>query len=52
MSSFFGNDYDKRKPVWKIYLDDAPEHVIRQTGLSRKELENVLQVLDEHRIIN
>lgn len=43
---------DERKPAWKIYLDEADETVIKQTGLSREKLKNVLDILHEYRIIN
>lgn len=53
MSSFgFGTWFDVRKPQWQTYLEDAPESVIRKTGLTRKELKKTLDVLHEHRIIN
>jgi hypothetical protein len=42
----------KHKPLWKSYLDDAPNHVIEETGLTKEQVENVLQVLYDHRIIN
>lgn len=48
----FGSWRIERKPNWKIYLEEAPDYVIRQTGLTKEELEKVLDVLDEHRIIN
>lgn len=42
----------ENEPVWKKYLRDTNDYVIGQTGLSRKKLEEVLDVLHEHRIIN
>jgi hypothetical protein len=42
----------ERRPVWKIYLQDAPESVIEKTGLEKEELEKILDILHEHRIIN
>lgn len=41
-----------KRPQWEIYLEDAPESVIRETGLSREKLKQVLEVLYENRIIN
>lgn len=43
---------DYKKPQWKTYLDDAPNYVIEETGLSREKLEQVLEVLYDHRVIN
>lgn len=43
---------DERKPNWKLYLEDAPEHLISRTGLDRGELERILDILHEERIIN
>lgn len=43
---------DYKKPQWKTYLEDAPEYVIQETGLSREKLQQVLATLHEHRIIN
>lgn len=40
------------KPLWKKYLEDAPDRVIEETNLSRDEIKKVLEVLYEHRIIN
>lgn len=48
----FGSWLDERKPNWKTYLEDAPEYVISETGHSREELEQILNILHEHRIIN
>lgn len=42
----------ERRPIWKIYLQDAPESVIEKTGLEKEELEKILDILHEHRIIN
>jgi hypothetical protein len=59
MSILFGSSssrtdmpYYYREPQWKAYLEDAPESVIKETGMSRKELQKTLEVLYEHRIIN
>lgn len=39
-------------PNWETYLENAPESVIKETGLSREKLKQVLETLYEHRIIN
>lgn len=48
----FGSWFEDKKPVWKIYLNDAPQSIIDETGLSREELEKILDILHENRIIN
>lgn len=40
------------KPNWETYLENAPESVIKETGLSRDKLKQVLNVLYESRVIN
>jgi hypothetical protein len=51
-SCSFGTWFDHQTPQWETYLSDAPESVIRKTGLPRKQLKQVLQVLYENRVIN
>lgn len=45
----FWSDYDK--PYWEVQLENAPESIIKQTGLTRKELERLLNYLQEEGII-
>lgn len=52
MSGFMLSSLKYKKPNWEMYLDDAPEGVIKETGLSREKLKQVMEVLYEHRIIN
>lgn len=40
------------KPNWESYLEDAPDYVIDETGLSREKLQKVLSILYKNRIIN
>lgn len=43
----------KHKPLWKTYLDNMPDYIIEEEiGLSKEQLEKVLDVLYEHRVIN
>lgn len=42
----------QQTPQWKKYLEDAPNFVIEETGLSREKLDKILSVLYDHRIIN
>lgn len=48
----FGTWGELDEPIWKKYLDDAPNSIVVETGLSRDELEKILDILYEHRIIN
>ena len=41
-----------RKPSWETYLESTPESVVKQTGLSREKLKQILEVLYENRVIN
>lgn len=41
-----------QKPTWKIYLEDTPDWKLKETGLSREKLHQVLDVLYDLRIIN
>lgn len=52
MSSFMLPSLKYKKPTYELYLEDAPKHVIEETGLSREKLKQVLDVLYEHRVIN
>lgn len=52
MSSFMLPSFKYRKPQWESYLEDAPESVIQETGLSREKLKQVLEIVYENRIIN
>lgn len=52
MPQQFGTWFTYRRPQWEIYLEDASESVIEETGLTREQLKRVLDVLHEHRIIN
>ena len=52
MSGFMLSSLKYNKPSWEIYIEDASESVIKETGLSREKLKQVLEVLYEHRIIN
>lgn len=50
--SFKGTFLYEPKKAWEHNLNNASEDVIRETGLSREKLEEVLQILDENRIIS
>lgn len=52
MSNFMLSGFKYKAPNWETYLEDAPEYVIQETGLSREKLKQVLDVLHDHRIIN
>lgn len=43
---------NEHRPLWKSYLEEASDYVIEQTGLTKEQLKDVLQVMYEHRIIN
>lgn len=45
--SWFFSRYD-----WDEKLMDASNRVIRETGLSREELQRILRILSEEEIIN
>lgn len=40
------------KPTWETNLEKASESVVEETGLSREQLQDILNVLYEHRVIN
>jgi hypothetical protein len=46
------NPWKLERANWETYLEDCPESVIRETGLSREKLKQVLQVMHDHRVIN
>lgn len=52
MSSLMLNGWKYRKPSWETNLEDAAESVIKETGLSREKLKQVMETLYEHRVIN
>lgn len=52
MSNPLLKGWQYKKPVWETYLEDCSESVIRETGLSREKLKEILQVMYENRIIN
>ncbi len=52
MSSLMLNGWKYKKPTWETNLEDASESVIRETGLSREKLKQVLETLYDNRIIN
>lgn len=53
MKEFFGFKLREiNEPVWKEYLRKSPEHIIRETGLSRERLEQVLEILYDNHIIH
>ena len=52
MSSLMLDGWKYKRPGWETYLEDAPEDVIRETGLSREKLKQVLEVMYDNRIIN
>lgn len=51
MSDKYGGWFSYVPPKWKEELKYAPEYVIEDTGLERRELERILEVLHEHKII-
>ena len=44
------NNY--QKPAWENYLENTPDWKLKETGLSREKLHQVLSVLHDLRIIN
>ena len=38
--------------TWEVRLDQCDEEDIRQTGLSRVELKEIVRILYDHRIVN
>lgn len=44
--------YTYKRPLWQSYLEDLSESAVRETGLSREKLKQVLEVMYEHRVIN
>lgn len=40
------------KPQWEVYLENIREDIIKETGLSREKLKQILEVLYVNRIIN
>lgn len=43
---------NEHRPLWIDYLEEAPDYVIEETGLTKEQLKQILQVMYEHRIIN
>lgn len=52
MSNLMLSGWKYKEPSWETYLENAPEYVIQETGLSREKLKQVLDILHENRIIN
>lgn len=52
MAKLFGGWATDSRPNWKKQLEESPDYIIRQTGLSREELDRVLEVLYQERIIH
>lgn len=48
--SGFGTWFTYKEPAWVENIDFAPENVIRNTGMSRKELKNLLFYLTDNDI--
>lgn len=40
-----------RPETWEVRLDKCDEFVIRETGLSRDKLKDVVKILRDHRIV-
>lgn len=47
----FGSWWTDTKAGWEERLEEASDRVIENTGMSRKQLRNLLQYLDEQNII-
>lgn len=47
---WFMNDY--KRPQYESYLENLSESVVRETGLSREKLKEVLNIMYENRVIN
>lgn len=47
---WFMKDY--KRPQYEIYLEDLSESAVRETGLSREKLKEVMDIMYEHRVIN
>lgn len=47
-----GTWFDYKKPEWEENLENISESIVRETGLSRKKLKEIMDIMYEHGVIN